>query len=130
VTPGASTYFPDGAFFLEDVSGAAPAAYSDSMIGALRRAGGWGNGDTFQIDFSIDVLHADTATPRQVFEPTDDFYDPDCDHVPVPIPVAGNIEGEDGYECTNDGDCHLVVFDPAAHTLYEMWRANITGGTF
>lgn len=128
--PRAGHYFPPGAFFTEDVYDAPAADYSDDVIGALRAHGGWGNGDVFQIDFSIDVLSADADTPRMTFEPTGDFYDPDCDNVPMPIPPGGNIEGEDGYECLSDGDCHLIVFEPFENRLYEMWRANITGGTF
>jgi serine/threonine-protein kinase len=128
--PGDGHYFPAGSFFTEDVSGEPAAADSDAIISALRSAGGWGNGDRFQIDFSIDVLTADASTPKTSFEPTGDFYDPDCDPAPMPVPVGGNLEGEDGYECTSDGDCHLLVFAPAEQRLYEMWRANITGGTF
>jgi hypothetical protein len=29
-----------------------------------------------------------------------------------------------------DGDCHLIVVHEPTKTLYEMWRANITGATF
>jgi hypothetical protein len=128
--PREGHYFPPGAFFTEDVYDTPAADYPDSVIGALRNHGGWGNGDTFQIDFSIEVLSADGSTPRMTFETTEDFYDPDCDHIPMPVPNGGNIEGEDGYECTSDGDCHLIVFEPFENRLYEMWRANITGGTF
>ncbi|MCA9717705.1 MAG: hypothetical protein KC468_23735, partial [Myxococcales bacterium] len=39
-------------------------------------------------------------------------------------------EGEDGYECQNDGDCHLIVRDSDSCVLYEMWRANYDGNTF
>lgn len=131
VLGGGGPYFPQGAFFDQDVSAVAPAGNSDAIIAALRAAGGWGNGDTFQIDNSIDVLRVDGATPaKRTFEPTGDFFDPDCDDVPMPVPDGGNVEGEDGYECTGDGDCHLLVWAPDEKRLYEMWRANITGGTF
>jgi serine/threonine-protein kinase len=100
------------------------------MIAALREAGGWGNGDTFQIDFSIEVLGADDSTPRRSFDPSSDFYEPDCDEVEVPIPDGGNVEGESGYACEGDGDCHLIVHDAGADRLYEMWRANIVGSSF
>lgn len=78
----------------------------------------------FQIDFSITVLEADASTPKESFIPTDDFYEPDCDPAPFPIVAGGAIEGEEGYACESDGDCHLIV--RAAHEcrLYEMWRAN------
>jgi serine/threonine-protein kinase len=124
-------YFPQGAFWDQVVSAVPPAASSDAMIGALRAAGGWGNGDVFQIDFSIEVLRVDGATPdKRTFAPTDDFYDPDCDNVPMPVPPGGNLEGESGYECTSDGDCHLLVWAPDEQRLYEMWRANIVGPSF
>lgn len=128
--PGDGHYFPSGSFFTEDVSAAAPASYSDDVIASLRAAGGWGNGDVFQIDFSIEVLSADASTPRMDFTETGDFYSPDCDHVPMPVPVGGALEGEDGYACESDGDCHLIVWAPVEDRLYEMWRANISGGTF
>jgi serine/threonine-protein kinase len=79
-----------------------------------------------QIDFDLDVLTADATTPRRSFTPTGDFFTPDCDLMPMPVPPGGNVEGETGYACTGDGDCHLLVFDTSAKVLYEMWRANIT----
>jgi hypothetical protein len=121
-------YFPDGSPWYEDISAAPVDPDSDAMIAGLQ-AMGWGSGN-FQIDLSIEILEADSSTPRQTFEPTGDFYSPDCDHVPMPVPVDGNLEGEDGYECTTDGDCHLLVAERDEGLLYEMWRANITGGTF
>lgn len=124
-------YFPQGAFWDQDVSGVAPASSSAAIISSLRAAGGWGNGDVFQIDFSIEVLRAFGASPaKRTFEPTGDFYTPDCDLVPMPVPMGGNLEGESGYECTGDGDCHLIVWAPDERRLYEMWRANIDGETF
>ena len=123
-------YFEQAMFFDQEVSGVAKAATSDATITALRAEGGWGNGDKFQIDFSIDVLTADSSTPMKQFTPTDDFYSPDCDQMPMPVPANGHVEGEDGYACTGDGDCHLLVFDKGAHTLYEMWRANLAGSSF
>jgi len=123
-------YFAQPMFFNQDVSGAPKAANSGTIIASLRAAGGWGNGDKMQIDFSIDVLGADASTPQMTFTTTGDFYTPDCDHVPMPVPTGGNVEGETGYACTGDGDCHLLVFDRDGDKLYEMWRANITGGTF
>lgn len=124
-------YFPQGAFWDQDVSGATPAGNSAAVISSLRAAGGWGNGDLFQIDFSIEVLRVDGASPeKRAFETTNDFYSPDCDHVPMPVPAGGNLEGESGYECTGDGDCHLIVWAPDERRLYEMWRANIVGDSF
>jgi serine/threonine-protein kinase len=106
-----------------------PSPTSQAVIDALLAAGGFGFGK-FQIDFSITVLHADAATPKLDFTPTGDFYTPDCDHVPFPVPKGGAVEGEAGYTCTNDGDCHLLVVHSDEHKLYEMWRANLVGNNF
>lgn len=112
----------------EPVDHLAPHARSAAMIAALAERGGWGNSNRFQIDFSITVLAAGAATPRVAFEPNGDFYEGDCDHVPVPVPPGGALEGEDGYACQSDGDCHLIVRTP--DTLYEMWRAHIDDAGF
>ncbi|HFE45000.1 MAG TPA: hypothetical protein ENJ18_05820 [Nannocystis exedens] len=90
---------------------------------------GWGLGK-MQIDFSIEVLTADDNTQLRSFEPTGDFYDPDCDLVDVPVPLGGAIEGEEAYACEGDGDCHLIVVHTPSSKLYEMWRANIVGDQF
>ena len=126
----AGPYFAQPMFWNRDVSAEPKATYSDATIGALRASGGWGNSDTFQIDFSIDVLTANASTPQRTFTKTGDFYSPDCDDMAVPVPVGGNVEGETGYACVGDGDCHLIVHDGDAGRLYEMWRANIAGSTF
>lgn len=126
-----------------DVSGLPKAGESDTIIGALAGAGGWGTGD-FRIDFSITLQGADANTPRRTFTPKDDawaeatlgdsslaeFYRPDCEQAEVPVPVGGALEGEDGYACENDGDCHLLVVATDEHRLYEMWRADLRGTTF
>ena len=126
VTASTGPYFSEAMFFNQDVSGEAKAANSDQIIGSLRAAGGWGNRDAFTIDFSFSVL---TATPDTVvmrtFTPNEYFKSPDCDMVEVPVPIGGHVEGESTYRCEGDGDCHLIVHDPAAGKLYEMWRADI-----
>jgi serine/threonine-protein kinase len=135
---GTSAYFPGESFFTEDVYDSAKAAHSDATIAALRAAGGWGNGDFFQIDFSMEVLTAAAGTPTRTFTPRteqngfdyDEFYSPDCDALPIPIPDGGNLEGEAGYACSSDGDCHLIVWQPGERKLYEAWRAHIDGGEF
>ena len=102
---------------------------SAAMIAWLEAAGGWGGG-RFQIDFSLEVVAADAATPVLPFQPTADHYLPDCDLDPVPVPAGGALEGESGYVCANDGDCHLIVHDPVRQLLFEMWRADLSGGVF
>jgi len=105
-------------FFNTDVSAVPKAASSASVIAALAAAGGWGNGNKMQIDFALDVLTANSSTPKLSFTPTSDFSSPDCDLTPMPVPPGGNVEDETGYACTGDGDCHLLVVDAGAGKLY------------
>ncbi len=123
-----SRFFPGDAVWYRDVSTAALDAQSAAVIANLDRAG-WGLG-RMQIDFSIEVLSADPSTPVREFTPTEDHFSPDCDFDPVPVPPGGALEGEEGYECRSDGDCHLIVADRPRGKLFEMWRADIRGSTF
>jgi len=122
-TTSSGSWFAQTMAWEVPVDGLSPHARSAAMIGALADRGGWGNNDTFQIDFSLTVLEADAGTPLRTFTPNDDFYEGDCDAVPLPVPPGGALEGEEGYACEGDGDCHLIV--RTDDTLYEMWRANI-----
>src|SRR5436305_1081260 len=124
---GHGPYFPADAPWYQDVSNAPVDAESAMVINWLAGAGGWGGG-RMQIDFSLEVLEADASTPFSSFTRTADFYDPDCDFAPVPLPAGGALEGEAGYQCVSDGDCHLLVVHRPTHRLYEMWRANLVGG--
>jgi serine/threonine-protein kinase len=123
-----SAYFPPEAVWYRDVSTAALDPQSSAVIANLDRAG-WGLG-RMQIDFTIEVLAADAGTPLGPFTPTEDFFEPDCDLGPVPVPAGGALEGEQGYECRGDGDCHLIVADRSRMKLFEMWRADIRGDSF
>jgi serine/threonine-protein kinase len=98
------------------------------VIAYLNRVG-WGLG-RMQIDFSIEVMDAAPTTPDLSFTRTGDFYTPDCDYTPVPVPEGGALEGESGYACLSDGDCHLIVADWRRLKLFEMWRADIRSGVF
>jgi len=126
--PATSPYFPPEAAWYRDVSAAALDPQSAAVIAYLDRVG-WGLG-RMQIDFSIEVLAADATTPVRAFTPTEDHFRPDCDLAPVPVPPGGALEGEEGYECRGDGDCHLIVVDRPRMKLFEMWRADIRGDTF
>lgn len=122
-------YFPPGSPWTTDVSANDLDPQSDEVVMWLQDNGGWGGSNGMQIDFSIEVLQHDGSAPV-AFMPTGDWYDPDCDLDPVPMPAGGALEGENGYECVSDGDCHLIVVDRELDLLFEMWRANLTGGTF
>lgn len=128
--PGTSAagYFPAGSVWTQDVSRAPLDAESRAVIAYLERVG-FGLG-RLQIDFSIEVLQAPAGTATRAFNPTDDHFSPDCDLDPVPVPQGGALEGEDGYACESDGDCHLIVLDRPRQKLFEMWRADIRGNTF
>jgi serine/threonine-protein kinase len=125
-TSGVGPYFATPMFFNRDVSTTPKAANSDQLIAALASEGGWGNGNVMQIDFAIDVLKANNSTPVKSWTTTSAFYSPDCDHVPMPVPAGGNLEGESGYTCTTGGDCHLIVYQQDTKDLFEMYGANIS----
>jgi hypothetical protein len=119
--------FPPDAPWNTDISTAATDSQSSAVIGYLQSRG-WGGG-RLQIDFSIEVLCTDDA-PMRSFQKTGDFYSPDCDDTAVPVPAGGAVEGETGYTCTGDGDCHLIVIHRPTHKLFEQWRANISGSSY
>ncbi|MDB4976371.1 MAG: hypothetical protein JWN48_4712 [Myxococcaceae bacterium] len=127
--PSGARLFPDGAWMYQPIDRAALDKDSAQVTRWLRDNGSFGTGE-MRIDYSIEVLTADANTPLETFTPTDDFYTPDCDTAPFPVPAHGALEGEPDYRCTGDGDCHLLVVDRPASRLYEMWRADIEGSTF
>jgi hypothetical protein len=123
-----------------DVSGAAPDARSAAMIAALDSMGGWGNG-VLQIDFSIPLFFGGTSTPRQTITAPAGGYcygGPDCDAVPLqmPIPANGNAEGSATYTCDTSGktkgqgDCHVLVVEANQKKLYELYNATGSGTKF
>lgn len=126
---GHGPYFPADAPWYQDISTAPVDSESAAVISWLSGVGGWGGGH-MQIDFSIEVLEANASTPFVSFAPTDDFFDPDCDFTAVPLPPNGALEGEAGYQCASDGDCHLIVVHRPSNRLYEMWRADVVGSQF
>jgi serine/threonine-protein kinase len=94
-------------------------------------------GQTFRIDmgeadetYGFQLLSADDGVEHRPFTRTDDFYETACDATAVPVPPNGRLEGELGYRCDSDGDCHLLVFDTDECRLFEMWRADQPDGDF
>jgi hypothetical protein len=79
--------------------------------------------------YGIVILTAHESTPPETFNPTGNFFSPDCDPAPIPVPPGGAIEGESGYACDGGGDCHLIVIDTANCRLHEMWVADRTSET-
>ncbi|WP_319447373.1 MULTISPECIES: hypothetical protein [unclassified Mycobacterium] len=121
----------------EDVSGAAPSERSAAIISALNDAGGWGNDNKLQTDFSITVFEADSSTPKVKVVGAEEYCygGPDCDDVPaeMPIPAEATIEGSEDLTCDTSGntegqeDCHLLVADRDEQKLYEVYQANKSG---
>ena len=125
--PSIGRFFPDESVWYQDISDAPLDTESDEIISFLQDAGGFGLGRV-QIDFSIEVLEVEADTAFVEWEPTDDWFEPDCDLDALPLPIDGALEGETGYECEGDGDCHLIVVHQPTQQLYEMWRANLLDG--
>src|SRR5262245_39432821 len=88
---GHGPYFPADAPWYQDISAAPVDSESAAVISWLSSVGGWGGG-RMQIDFTIEVLEANASTPFRSFTPTDDFFEPDCDLTPVPLPAGGALE--------------------------------------
>ncbi len=97
------------------------------------------NSQRFRIDgasdepdnkYGMTLLAADSSTPHLGFTRSQDFYSPDCDPSPLPLPAGGAVEGEASFACTGGGDCHLLVIDVAACRLHEMWRTDASRSVF
>jgi hypothetical protein len=135
ITPTVGGIFEAAEPWTEDVSGASPDARSDEIITALKNGGGWGNGNKLQIDFSIPVFFANGLTPRQTIVAPSGGYcygGPDCDPVPLqmPVPTNANIEGSTDLTCdVSNNDCHMLVVETAEKKLYEIYNSSSTGGS-
>ncbi|OBK54810.1 hypothetical protein [Mycobacterium kubicae] len=123
--------------FSGNVSGSPVAQRSSAITQELGNLGGWGNNNTFQIDFSIPVFYADSHTPRMQVVGAEEycFGGPDCDRVPARMPVPANayIEGSSDLTCDpsgnteGQGDCHLLVVERDEHKLYEIYQGTKKG---
>jgi hypothetical protein len=67
-----------------------PLDSESSAVIAYLETVGWGLG-RLQIDFSIEVVDAPAGTPLRSLAPTHDFFAPDCDAVPMPVPPGGAL---------------------------------------
>ena len=125
--------FPPGSVWHQNIATAPLSATSTSMINALAGLGGWGNGNKFQIDFSLQTFpDAPVGSPMKSIVPhheEGEYYSPDCEALPtqMPVPVGAAFEGTDGLTCDNEGeDCHLLVRQ--GNLLYELYSGNYSGG--
>ena len=130
VLASSGPYFTTPMFWNYDVRTAPKAANSATIIASLKAAGGWGNSNIMQIDFTIPVHKATSTTPKRSFTKNASFYSPDCDYTSVPIPSGGWVEGNSGYTCSNGGDCHLIVYDTSTKKLYEQYKASLTSTSY
>jgi serine/threonine-protein kinase len=127
VAPAA--YFLPGSIWTQDVSRAPLDSHSSAIINWLAGAGGWGNNNRMQVDFSMRVLQANASTPFVPVQKRSGWFFPDSDEIfSFPLPAGGGIEGEAGYQCDiRQGDCHLLVVDRDRHKLYEAYEGNYDG---
>lgn len=121
--------FPPEAVWHQDISAAALHPQSQSMIDTWIDLGGFGNG-RMQIDIGFKIVHAAPGAPTRTIVgwPDDDaYYLPDCEPLgtAMPVPVDAQIEWQDGLQCEDDGDCHLLVVQ--GDRLYEAYRARAVG---
>jgi serine/threonine-protein kinase len=131
-------YFPAESWIYADISSDPIRSNSAATTAWLENAGGWGNGNRFQLDTSFVILDADANTPRVSRTPTDPLdYGTDCDpDVKFPIPAGGRLEGEPGYVCgdrangNSDGDCHMLVVDFSSNTLFEAFYVTYVQNLF
>lgn len=127
--------FPPGSFVHRNITTAPLATNSATMINTLATTlGGWGNGNKFQIDFSIIVVHAPAGAPTKPLLAWPDASGycygggPDCEApgLAIPLPAGGMVEGSptNDYHCDNsNNDCHLIVVQGTK--LYEIYQANL-----
>ena len=122
-------YFPPGSIWTQDISHAPLDPQSSTIIAWLADAGGWGNNNRMQVDFGLRVLKADASTPRVPFREAPGFGVADSDKIStIPLPPGGGVEGQTGYQCPSDNDCHLIVADRSQGKLYEVYQANYVDG--
>ena len=131
---GTGALFEQAEPWTKDVSGLSKASNSDAIIAALAGMGGWGNGNKLQIDFSIPLFFGNAQTPRMtIVGPSGQTYcygGPDCDAVPLqmPIPTNGNAESSSDYTCdVANNDCHILVVATDEKKLYELYNATLAG---
>jgi len=111
------------------VDKAPKADISDEMIGALKM---WGTTGFFQIDFSFNFLDGTGGTPTTFPQPPEDEDDgSESDHVKVPVPAKGYIEGDVNYktdDCAEGEDCHMLILSPGTKELFELYHVHQTAG--
>jgi len=125
--------FPPNAIWSRDISNSTVYPNHPNSAAMITATGGWGNGNVFQIDQSMHVMHVSAANEATVPMATvvDGPYgytSPDCETeagLKFPLPVGGAIEGSTDYTCDNaNEDCHLYVVLDGSRKLYESYQSN------
>ena len=125
--------FPAASVWHQNIATAPLDPKSTTMLNALIGLGGWGNGNKFQIDFSLQTFpDAPVGSPMISIVPhheEGEYYQPDCEALPthMPVPAGAAFEGQNGLTCDNEAeDCHLLVRQ--GNLLYELYSGNYSGG--
>ncbi len=117
-------YFPPGSIWTKDISHEEVDPQSTEIINWLADAGGWGNHNRMQVDFSLRIMTANASTPQVRYRKPPNCCSADQDVVAtIPLPPDGGVEGETNYRC-NGGDCHLLIVDRSEGKLYELYGAD------
>src|SRR5437868_4618142 len=74
-----------------------------------------------------------SGTPTTLPQPHEDDGDDgsESDHVKVPVPAKGYIEGDFNYktdDCTAGEDCHMLILSPGTKELFETYHTHPAGG--
>jgi serine/threonine-protein kinase len=121
----AASYFPPSIYFNVAIDGAPLDPQSATIISALAGRGGWGHGNVFQIDPSIDVYYADASSKYVPFDGSDATA-PDSD-IPTTVPLDPSkpigFESSTGY-ASDGGDSHYLVMDLMHRQLIELDQAD------
>ncbi len=144
----AAVNFPSSWYFNQSIANASLDPNSSTMITQLGNNGGWGNGNTFQIDWGIGVIFVNmpsSSIPANSSDTTTSntaslslngtaAITPDSD-IPTTVPeTSANVTAPGaGFESStgsmsDGGDDHNLVFDNKTGYLYELYQANIQGG--
>ncbi len=130
IDPSAPLFKDGGVAWNQDISTASLDPSSSSIISWLNANGGWGLG-SLRVDFSLNVLQADSSTPLVSIAQSPGYFIPDCDDglTQFPLPTGGAAEGSTDYSCSN-GDCHVLVVDHNTGYLYESFGSNLNARSF
>jgi serine/threonine-protein kinase len=147
MTSGAATLpeFPPNAIWSRDITSTTVYPNNPNSNTMITQTGGWGNGNKFQIDQSMHVVHVSAANEASVPkvtvvinpDPLMGYTTPDCEPLSgvsgplkFPLPNGGAIEGQTNYSCDNSStgnDCHLFVVLDGSRKLYESYASNVNG---